>query len=60
MRQLGLATIGLPCSSFVFMNAATAKRSNDNPFGDESLPHVQMGNLQLGRIMLVATLSISI
>ena len=30
------------------MNAGTSKRTNESPFGDESLPHVQLGNTQLG------------
>ena len=48
LKPLALATIGLPCSSFVWINAATAKRSETNPFGNEELPHVSQGNKFLG------------
>ena len=48
MRPLALATIGLPCGSFVFINSATSKRTAEEPFGDESLGHARLGNVQHG------------
>jgi hypothetical protein len=35
VREDGLILAGLPCSSYVFMNLGTSKRSLLNPFGDE-------------------------
>jgi hypothetical protein len=31
----GLVMCGLPCSSYVFINLGTSKRSKENPFGNE-------------------------
>ena len=47
MSKLSLATIGVPCGSFVFMNAGTSRRSADSPFGREELPHVATANKHL-------------
>ena len=49
MRPMALATIGVPCSSFVWINSATSQRSETSPFGNEQLPHVALGNMWLGR-----------
>lgn len=56
LKPLALATIGLPCSSFVWINAATAKRSETNPFGNEELPHVSQGNKIAARVCLLLLL----
>ena len=48
LKPLGLATIGLPCGSFVWINSATSKRTEDAPFGNELLEHVASGNKHLG------------
>jgi hypothetical protein len=44
----GLIHCGPPCSSWVWVNRATAKRSRDSPAGDTSIPSVASGNLFLG------------
>ena len=44
MKPQSLATIGMPCSSFVFLNAGTSKRSTDTPLGRESLPYIARAN----------------
>ena len=50
LKPMGLATIGLPCGSFVWMNAATSKPSETRPFGDEDLPYIATANKFLGGI----------
>ena len=44
-----LCVIGIVCSSFVAVNAATHKRSPLFPLGDTSLPSVALGNLLVSR-----------
>ena len=29
----GLCTLGVPCSSYIYMNLATSRRTVDNPYG---------------------------
>ena len=46
-----LCLIGLLCSSFVSINAATHGRTMFAPLGDESRPHVRLGNLLATRTL---------
>ena len=50
LRPAGLVTAGVPCSSYVFINRATAGRSQEWPLGDESRPHVHAANKNLACI----------
>ena len=43
--------IGLLCSSFVAINAATHCRSMMSPLGDQSRPHVVLGNMLATRTL---------
>ncbi|CAE7611092.1 unnamed protein product [Symbiodinium sp. CCMP2592] len=56
LEPMGLATIGLPCGSFVWMNAATSKRSESSPFGNEELPYVAAANKISARVCLLILL----
>ena len=47
LRPGALLVMGPPCSSFVFINQGTAKRSEDVPYGDYNMPPVALGNLCL-------------
>lgn len=47
VRPDGLASFGIPCGSYVFLNLPTHKRTAENPFGDESLEYVSLAN-QIG------------
>ena len=47
-----LCVIGLLCSSFVAINAATHCRSMSSPLGDDSKPHVKLGNVLAARILV--------
>lgn len=49
----GVMVLGPPCASFVFINLGTSRRSATNPFGNESLPHVEMGSMLLGPFLMV-------
>ena len=48
-----LLTLGPPCSSFVWLNSATSKRTEQDPYGDESKEYVRRGSLRLGLDSLV-------
>ena len=50
LKENALVTIGLPCSSYVFLNAGTSQRSADNPFGETSLEYIQAANKHPGNI----------
>lgn len=43
----GLLTLGPPCSSFVWVNSATSRRSRTAPYGDSKRAYVRMANLSL-------------
>lgn len=47
-----LCVIGLVCSSFVAINAATHRRSILSPLGDTERPHVRMGNILATRTLI--------
>lgn len=42
-----LLTAGLPCSSFIFLNRGTSKRSRSRPLGDQSKEYIKVSNLFL-------------
>ena len=42
-------SMGPPCSSFVFLNLGTSKRSRERPYGDESRSYVNTANMWLSR-----------
>lgn len=46
------AVIGLVCSSFVGINAGTHKRRLSSPLGDQSRPHVRLGNCLASRTLV--------
>lgn len=54
-----IQTSGLPCSSFVWINRYTNKRSDDNPLGDESLAYVRNANKLACRYCLVVCVAIA-
>ncbi|CAE7269466.1 unnamed protein product, partial [Symbiodinium pilosum] len=56
MAPQGLATIGLPCSSFVYMNSATSQRTLEEPFGREDLEYVRQANTLAARVCLLILL----
>lgn len=45
LEEDGLAMIGLPCTSYVFMNSGTHRRSEQLPYGDETKQYIQDANL---------------
>lgn len=45
VKQNGLASLGIPCGSYIFLNCPTHKRSEANPFGNETLGYVATANL---------------
>ena len=47
IREGGLVTAGIPCSSYVFINRFTSQRSREAPLGDETKPHVASANTWL-------------
>ena len=51
--------MGPPCSSFVFVNLHTSKRSASNPFGDQSKDYVELGSLLCSRALLLLLLATS-
>ncbi len=52
----GLLTAGLPCSSFVWINAATSQRSSSNPLGNSDLSYVKEANMTLECYGMLLTL----
>ena len=49
----GASTSAPVCSSFVFMNCATAKRNFCFPLGDEEVPSVAAANIMVARVLLL-------
>ena len=47
LEEDGLATCGLPCTSYIFINAGTHKRSSATPYGAEELQYIKDANLFL-------------
>eukprot|EP00435_Cladocopium_sp_Y103_P026133 s332_g6.t1 len=56
-RADGLIHCGPPCSTWVWVNRATSKRSRDSPAGDASVPSVASSNLITCRLVLVLMLA---
>ena len=52
----GLASAGLPCTSFVWVNRGTHQRSETNPRGNSSLPYVAAANKILDWTMWLSEL----
>lgn len=50
LKEGGLCHIGLPCSSFIWLNRATSQRSLDSAWGDESKSYVSDSNTKLGSL----------
>jgi len=48
LRPGSLLCLGPPCSFFIFINLGTSCRTEQEPYGDRSLPHVVLGNMLLG------------
>ena len=55
----GLLWGGVPCSSWVFLNRHTSKRSREAPLGDEEQPSVRRANLLVTRWTLLVLLAVS-
>lgn len=55
----GLLWGGVPCSSWVFLNRHTSKRSREAPLGDEGQPSVRRANLLVTRWTLLVLLAVS-
>ena len=55
----GLLWGGVPCSSWVFLNRHTSKRSREAPLGDEGQPSVCRANLLVTRWTLLVLLAVS-
>ena len=53
VEEDGLAVLGPPCSTWVWVNRATSKRSRELPDGDESVPSVKMANRPLGNMIYI-------
>ena len=47
LRPDAVLHMGPPCSSFVFLNQGTARRSADRPFGNEDRKYVEQGSMKL-------------
>ena len=45
IKEDGLASFGVPCSSFVWLNSATSKRAKDSPYGDCSKKYIRVANM---------------
>ncbi|CAE7379659.1 RHM1, partial [Symbiodinium pilosum] len=56
MKPGSLATIGLPCSSFVFLNSGTSKRTPAAPLGREELGYIRRANSIAARVCLLILL----
>lgn len=54
----GTGALAAPvCSSFVYMNKGTSKRSPDRPMGEESYPSVKAGNTLACRTLLIVMIA---
>ena len=53
LRPDGLATAGVPCHSFVWVNSGTAQRTHDSPFGREDLDYIAAANTIATRTCLL-------
>jgi hypothetical protein len=49
----GASTSAPVCSSFVFMNSGTARRTFCSPLGDETVPSVAAANIMVARVLLL-------
>ena len=45
-----MMSVGLPCTSFVWINSPTHQRSAESPLGDTSLKYVRDANTSFGCI----------
>jgi hypothetical protein len=59
LRQRGLLWGGVPCSSFVWINRGTSRRSRANPLGDVSVASVSTSNTIVSRFALLVLLGVS-
>ena len=57
MQCGGLVHLGTVCTSFVFINAGTHRRSRVQPLGRQDLVHVALGNILASRSSLLAWLA---
>ena len=53
LKEDGICTAGIPCFSFVFLNAGTAQRTLENPLGREELEYIQKSNTITARACLL-------
>ena len=47
LRPGALATAGVPCGSYIFLNCPTSGRRRDTPLGREHLPYIMTANKHL-------------
>jgi hypothetical protein len=59
LRVNSLLFLGIPCSSWVWMNRGTSKRSKSNPLGDSSVPSVDTTNRLTSRCVLLIMTAIA-
>ena len=53
LRAGGAALSAPVCSTWVWINRATSKRSTTSPLGDVSVPSVKAGNIMVARVILL-------
>jgi hypothetical protein len=59
LRHGALLWAGVPCSSFVFMNRGTSRRSTARPLGDTSRPTVDKSNIICSRVVMLLMVAIA-
>ena len=52
LKPMAIAIGGPPCSSWVWINAATSRRRENSPFGDVSREYVRSSNKLLGYLKI--------
>ena len=59
LRVNSLLFLGIPCSSWVWMNRGTSKRSRTNPLGDTTVPSVAATNQLTSRCTLLVMTAVA-
>jgi hypothetical protein len=57
LKIAGLLWNGMPCSTFIFLNRGTSKRSRQCPLGSEQVPSVATANLLASRVAILIMLA---
>lgn len=53
LKEDSVCTAGIPCFSFVFLNAGTAQRTPENPVGREDREYIRKANIVTTRACLL-------